>query len=743
MLIENPDKNMASIKILDSVSAEIFTAHPKVSSGLGKYLKGAPAELLAGADFTRQFRRELQSVSPGDSGFALAFSTDVPIGGDQVSLTVSAGSSALIGVYNRTGMPLFENTFVGAPVEVPEGRAYVAFAFRPRLDVGLEAVAGNLSFGFDAGTDAEFRCDRPFDLTGAPVTLEDACRQLLETFVIPNTVDDLKSMLALPVGTIASVSGHGRLQIGCAVDFAAAFNPLASVDTIAKLGALSVGPAASASVGFRAEVSGGFQVRVQTLDAAKVRLSYHKVAASELELSVDAAAGPSVTLGDRELLKMLFSGPGGPSATTEEDLIAAGVSAAQLDSISSAMRAGMSRKLSLEVSAGFSSMRQDEAAFLYEIDLAGIDAIGASVVDKALGGDLVDLNLLEPELPAHGISVLQSRTQALRTKQVKWRVNLVGIVNILSLTELARTGSVFHDEESGELVITDAVTSERVGAITESKQIRKLLYESVMLTATYRAGGLDPNTSLNAAQSFFHLDRSANRQRMSNFLDAVAAVGLIRSADVEARLGATDDFGRASLLLESEFDQAACERLFSDGGLPRDQGSYEEIGKLALLALVQARDPDAYRRIPLQNAALWKKMKDTGTPGFQSILPHPITGGDAGRETLRVGVVRADYSLIVWWAGAMAAAARALAEMRSFLNGPPVVAPNEADPEFRKRRDKVSRAMVEAVRKNRSSLGDDPWGLVALFYASRRSAVVTGLVFSPKLTMSLPERASK
>ena len=498
---------MASIRILDSLSAEIVSAHAESGSGFGKYLKGGPADLLARADVTAQFRKELQVVDPGDRGFTLAFSRDVPLGTDTVSLTVSASSSGVIGVYNRAGMRLFEDDFVGAPLEVPAGRAYVAFAFRPTLGVDLTSQAGSLSFGIDAGSDAEFRCYRPFDLTGAPVTLADACRQLLETFAIPNTIDDLRSMQALPVGTIASVSGHGHLEIGCAVDVAAAFNPLASVDTIAKLGTLTVGGAASASVGFRARLSGGFQVRVQKIDESKVRLGYHTVAASELELSLDAAAGPGISLGDKELLKMLFSGPGRPSATAEENLVAAGISAAQLDRITAAMKAGMSRKLSLEVSAGFSSMRQDEAAFLYEIDLAGIDAIGAGAVDKALGGDLVDLNLLEPELPAHGISVLQSRTEHLRTKQVRWRVNLIGLVNILSLSDLARSGSVFHDEESGELVITDKVTSERVGAITESKQIRKLLYESVMLTATYKAGGLDPNTSLHAAQSF--LDRKS------------------------------------------------------------------------------------------------------------------------------------------------------------------------------------------------------------------------------------------
>ena len=149
---------MASIRILDSLSAEIISAHPNVGSGFGKYLKGGPAELLARADVTAQFRKELRLMDPGDRGFTLAFSTDVPLGTDRVSLTVSASSSAVIGVYNRAGMPLFEDDFVGPPIEVPAGRAYVAFAIRPTLGAGLKSQAGSLSFGIDAGTDAEFRC---------------------------------------------------------------------------------------------------------------------------------------------------------------------------------------------------------------------------------------------------------------------------------------------------------------------------------------------------------------------------------------------------------------------------------------------------------------------------------------------------------------------------------------------------------------------------------------------------------
>ena len=64
---------MSTIRIVDSVQGEIISANPIVTSGFGKYLKGLPAQLLAGTDFVGQLRQSLTLVQPGQSGFRLAF----------------------------------------------------------------------------------------------------------------------------------------------------------------------------------------------------------------------------------------------------------------------------------------------------------------------------------------------------------------------------------------------------------------------------------------------------------------------------------------------------------------------------------------------------------------------------------------------------------------------------------------------------------------------------------------------
>ena len=112
------------------------------------------------------------------------------------------------------------------------------------------------------------------------------------------------------------------------------------------------------------------------------------------------------------------------------------------------------------------------------------------------------------------------------------------------------------------------------------------------------------------------------------------------------------------MLLETSFDDNASARLFVPQPDVPDSDFYEPIGRDALLSLIKVGESDDYRRIPLRDDKLWKKMRDAGQPGFRFILPPPITGGSS--EAIRVGVVESDYSVIVWWAGAMAKAAERL-----------------------------------------------------------------------------------
>jgi hypothetical protein len=96
-----------TITIRDGLNADIISANPDISTGLGKYLQGQSAALLAGVDVAGQMRTPLHLANVGGSGLGLSWSGDVALGESGAALTIEAGAKAFVGVLNRTGMEVF------------------------------------------------------------------------------------------------------------------------------------------------------------------------------------------------------------------------------------------------------------------------------------------------------------------------------------------------------------------------------------------------------------------------------------------------------------------------------------------------------------------------------------------------------------------------------------------------------------------------------------------------------------
>ena len=153
---------MPTITIRDSLDAEIVSANPQLTTGFGRYLQGTSAALLAGVDVASQFRTPLHLVQSAESGFGLSWASAVPLANGAGALSLAGGSRAVVGVYNRRGMALLENTFIGEPLKVESGQGFVAFSIRPSLELGMKRQVGRfLRLGRGRnGISA-------FDLTGA------------------------------------------------------------------------------------------------------------------------------------------------------------------------------------------------------------------------------------------------------------------------------------------------------------------------------------------------------------------------------------------------------------------------------------------------------------------------------------------------------------------------------------------------------------------------------------------------
>ena len=124
--------------------------------------------------------------------------------------------------------------------------------------------------------------------------------------------------------------------------------------------------------------------------------------------------------------------------------------------------------------------------------LRGARQPGSGRLDSALAGDLSLINAIDDVEEAHGIRVLRSRTRSIRKKRLAWRINLVGIVNVLSMSELVKSGSVRYARRGIGRAGDHRQDDERSRRRDHNKQIRKLLYESTVMSLTYQAIGLDP-----------------------------------------------------------------------------------------------------------------------------------------------------------------------------------------------------------------------------------------------------------
>jgi len=91
--------------------------------------------------------------------------------------------------------------------------------------------------------------------------------------------------------------------------------------------------------------------------------------------SVTASAGASITAGvaSQDLFPTIIGAISPDAHANEDELKSAGLTGARIAPIEEVLKKAVSRKLELAIAAEFGSLDRNEAAFLYEIDLAALD----------------------------------------------------------------------------------------------------------------------------------------------------------------------------------------------------------------------------------------------------------------------------------------------------------------------------------------------------------------------------------
>ena len=729
---------MPTIKITDTLGADInsVSANPNpLTSALEKYVTSPAVDILLLPDLVNALEQPLIAAGQTPLTLGLNFSNKVDFGTTaNPELTVSAGVTQNVNVNAKPGAKLFPTDFYGSPITVNNGQGWLSLALNATVNLGLSGSASDLKFGFTAGGGIGTEYFRSFGVDVTTPTVAEALGDVLSDFTLPADIADLNAM---QTGDISTVSGNGSFGISGSVSVSTAANPLASPKLPLVNQSISVQASASIDVAASFKLSGAYQIRARKIAQNSVELGYYRKKGTQWSVSVTASAGVGVEFGKTELLaKLIASLTGKPEADVAR-LIAGGLNDSEIKQIEDAISNSIDHSLKASLDLELSSSNTDEAAFLYRIDTSALDAQSSNAVHAALDGDLAPLTLLEKNdkgqgVIANGVTMLRSSLKTVRDRKSSLKINLIGLLNFSSVFELIQNSQVVFEPITGDLTINETVSGTSIGVLTlpaAQQKLRKIKFDSLLVTTAYRASKSLGTMQVTSSDVYFAFNQNTNEHTMSDYLDAVVAVGLINVGGKQQLMSNFQGTGPSTFLLRVEFSDPACDAMFLNAqGGPRAQLEYEAIGRGEMQVLLlpgDQNDADKYRRDIIASDDTWAKLKAAGQPNFGQVLPVLAT------DTVRLNVVRSDYTAIMWWAESMASTAKKLAAMRTFI-GAADPATLQGNNTFNSLRKDLQNHVASVVANSGLQFGL-PFGLAALYQAAFPLAVPNGIIVSDSL----------
>ncbi len=713
---------MATIPLTDDLGLD-ETVEVAPFSSLLNYVTELPALRAKGGDLSKAGGLTLDQPAVTCLNIGLSFDKAITLGPAGTSISVLASANAGLDLIQRTPAQVSLPNVSAGSAPIADGTCYLSFCIEASVGVAAAGANGLLQFGINPGETVDLQNYQSFPLKQG-ITLLDAVKKTVGNFVLPARSEDLAN---IPDGCIATVTGTGTLTLSATANLLAVTNPLATVALPSPFPALSVTAGGTAAVGASLEVDTTFQIVARKLDAAHVQLGWYCAKDATVAVTATVSEGVTAGFGTTDLFSTIIGLISSNAAADLAELQKGGLGSDQISAIQGAVKAAANRSLELALSTEISSTQSTGAVFLYNIELAALTDESRQALDQALRGDLSALHTGK----LAGITPVQSVFENARQRGVQLNVNLLGILNVGSVSTLTISGSVMYEPVTGALVITDGATAERIRSTAinfgaDTQKLRQVMAESFMLTAAYSGSQHQIGApALSCCHSFFDLQNSTNVAQIGKELRVGTALGLFSAGDATPPPGVTD-FGRTMVHATTRYDNALASSLFLDPtGAPLPQEWYEQTGRTAIQLLVSDSDEDAVRRLPAIEDNLWQQMKTTGQPGFAALFP--------GVQAPFLGAITADYTAIMWWAGAMAGVAERLSAMKQWFQQHASASPD--DPEFQKSRQDLA-AHLKTVAATTSEQFGEPWGLVAMDETVDRRAGASVLISGPKLVRS-------
>jgi len=725
---------MADIQITDDVGNPIAGVKPDLlhPSSLVKYLKSELLHLAVFPDFLKLKDSPLGEAAQQAITFKAHAAHTFQLGDAAPVVTIRPEVDAAIHANANAGSGLLDSDpFVGT-AKVPAGTGYVGIVFGGSLDAAVIGSSGDFSWGIEKNSAISLGFYKAFGLGSDGPTLGQALGQAFSSFTIPNDISDLA---ALQINDIATVSGSGSLTVAGGVTVSIAPNPLASVNLPLNAGTVSVQAGAIAGLSASFSISGAYQLRVLRKDAATIELSVFRERGRAFSVDFSASAGVTVTRnGDDLLPKILGAVSGKPEAGAE---LVAGLTPDEAGALNIAFRQGMSHSVQVSVSEALSALSDDQAAFQYEIQLERLDPAGAEAVRSALRGDFHLLTQMEDGVEeggqvAPGIRMLNSVLTKTRKRGATLKLNLLGILNFISISELIQSSEVLTDEATGDVTIKETVSGQRISAMTapldRHEALRKAMFDSVLITTTYRAGRAIAPPGMACEQAHFALNQNTKSPILEDYLRWFVALNLMTDGEKQAALNGFADGGPSSCVLRTAFEDADCRALFSDGDAPRALDYYLDIGRRAMRALLDpAHQLSDQLRARILDDPLWQKAVSIGA----NVNLGPLIG--LSTSDMRVQLLIHDLVVITDWANAMAAAGALVRDMKAFV-GDRDPAGLAKDKTFQGKRDALQKKLASVAQTSKTSF-HEPWGMVALFRAAGSPKTASARIVTKSVTI--------
>jgi hypothetical protein len=714
-------------------------------SALSKYLKSEALHLVVFPDFLQHKDQLIGQITPQPLQAQLKVGPKFQLGGANPEIDFTPGAQVAVEVNAKAGSNLFGDDQFLVVATVPPNVAYVGLTLDGSLDLSIGGTSGNLTFGFDLNSELNLSYWRAFPASGAnQPTLGDAFAQAISNYVIPG---DLTDLAKLQPNDICTASGSGSIQVSGGVQVTANPNPLASVNLPLNGGTITVQDGVMAGLTVSFMIRGSYQIRVRRLDTNTWELSFLKRKGTTLKTDLTASGGIAVKKNDTGAdLIGRWLGAIDPK-TDNSQLLQGGLTADEAQALSDAIKSSIDHSLQASLDETLALVKDDQAAFQYQVDLdvAGRDPVSSAAIQRALKGDLSNLTALESGIKpdgtiAAGVKMISSIFSTSAKKEVSFKVNLLGLLNVLSLSDLIRGSKVIQDPVTGDLTIADSVTGTQIEAIVEppkrQERVRKAMFESLLVTAAYKASGAVEAFNL-ASQSFhFALNQNTNAGVLTDYLNWLIALNLITASDKQQLLASFESQGQgfSTCLLRTSVTDAQCRSMFFDEqGNLRLRGYYLEYGRRAMMALLndQVEPFDQYRYALLNQQ--WQQALDTG-PSPQLAQVAGITTENPNYQGILSQLIGDVYD-IAWWASGMVDAGKQLQTMITFLAGRDP-ASLRSDPAFATERANLQKKMAQVVANSKARF-QEPWGMVSLYWAAGSQGASAKLV-TPTLVLTKP-----